>query len=220
MDSKEFLLKEQARGTVFNLFTALLCQPDEELVNSVHVFDTLNSAFKIVATECVSDVNWLKESISQYSVTELLVEYTRLFIGPFGLVAPPYSSVYFGDNNVLMSEETLRVINFYTRMGLKFNAEEVKDAPDHVVIETEFMYHLLFNEAKELEAGNIAQAEHFWQSQHEFFTKHYQKWVPKFCKKITDNTKNDYYKELAGCLSKFVTTAEVPVFPSEVNLYK
>jgi TorA maturation chaperone TorD len=148
-----------------------------------------------------------------------LVEYTRLFIGPFGTLAPPYSSVYFGSNTI-MSEETVWVINFYERAGLSFNQEKIKDAPDHVAVETEFLYHLIFNEIKEFEAGNIDKAQHLLNSQREFLVRHYKQWLPKFCMKILEHTNNDYYKALAECIGKFVSSVSIPEFPVITNQSK
>lgn len=213
MNAIDFISAEKAKATSFNLLTALLCQPTEELISNPKILETLKSSFEEGCPECVKNVEQMQLEIKKYSQLNLLVEYTRLFIGPFGTLVPPYSSLYFGSNKSLMSDETVWVINFYESAGLSYDLESVKDAPDHVAVETEFMYYLIFNEIKEFEAGNLDQAHQLWNSQREFFLKHYKQWVPKFCKKITEQTTNDYYKALATCIAKFVTTVTISEFP-------
>lgn len=213
MNAIDFISAEKAKATSFNLLTALLCQPTEELISNPKILETLKSSFEVVCPDCVKNVEQMQLEIKKYSQLNLLVEYTRLFIGPFGTLVPPYSSLYFGSNKSLMSGETVWVINFYESVGLSFDLETVKDAPDHVAVETEFMYYLIFSEIKELEAGNLDQAQQLWNSQREFFLKHYKQWLPKFCKKIMEHTTNDYYKALATCIAKFVATVAISEFP-------
>ena len=131
------------------------------------------------------------------------------------MVAPPYSSMYF-EGSSLMSDETLWVINFYKKAGLKFDTN-LKDAPDHISIETEFLYYLTYNEIKELKEENVEQANHYYSSRNEFYNNHYVKWVPQFCKKIEVGTSNYYYRAISICLNKFITKVEVPVFPFEIS---
>lgn len=216
MTHKDFLAAEKTRATVFNIFTALLCQPEKELADDPIVFDTLIDALKIACPECVSSATLMKKAIKDYAPLDLLVEYTRLFIGPAKMMAPPYSSLYFGSEYTLMNDETYWVMNFYERMGLRYD-EKIKDVPDHVAIETEFLYYMIFLETKAFQKKDLKKAKRTWRNQSEFFNKHYKKWVPEFCKKITENTKSEYYKLLAECFSKFVTSAEIPEFPKAIR---
>ena len=215
METEDFIRIEKAKATSFNLMTALLCQPTEELISNANFFENLKTSFKIVSPECVKNVEQMQLALKKYSQLNLLVEYTKLFIGPFKTLVPPYSSLYFGGNS-LMSEETVWVINFYEKVGLSFDLKAIKDAPDHVAVETEFLYYLIFSEIEEYEAGNMDNALYLWNSQREFFLKHYKQWLPKFSKKILENTNNDYYKALAACIDKFVSSVSIPEFPAIV----
>lgn len=121
MTQKDFIAGEKARAAVFNIFTALLCQPDQAVIDSPKVFDVLGEGLKAVCPAGEGDALLLKKEIRKHTRTELLVEYTRLFIGPSKMVAPPYSSIYFGTEYVLMSDVTIWVMNFYERNGLRYN---------------------------------------------------------------------------------------------------
>jgi TorA maturation chaperone TorD len=211
MNEKDFIVKEHARAGTFNVFTALLCQPEEDLIKSDEVFDTLESALNIVNPDCSKLVSRMQKAAKQNTAQELLIEYTRLFIGPFKTLAPPYSSLYFG-SDTLMSDETVWVIDFYRKSGLKSD-EKIKDVPDHIAIETEFMYWLIHNEVNALDAGNRDKSFSLWENQREFFNKHYKKWVPEFCAKVATETNTAYFKLLAECLNRFVNDVEISAFP-------
>ncbi|MCP4263083.1 MAG: molecular chaperone TorD family protein [Planctomycetes bacterium] len=213
MNKKDFIFFEHARAGIFNIFTALLCQPEKELVENNEIFDTLKSALNIVNPDCSKIVDQMQKAVKQNTAQELLVEYTKLFIGPFKTLVPPYSSLYFG-NDTLMNDVTVWVINSYRKSGLEFN-EKIKDVPDHVAIETEFMYFLIHNEIKELDADNRDKSFSLWENQQEFFEKHYKKWVPEFCAKVATETNNEYFKVLSECLNKFINDVELPAFPNE-----
>jgi TorA maturation chaperone TorD len=210
---KEFVYIEHARAVIFNRLTALLCQPEQGLIDNTDVFDSLKLALNIVHPDCVTLVEKMQETIKHYSAQELLVEYTKLFLGPFKTLAPPYSSLYFGGTE-LMNDETVWVMSCYKKAGLEFN-RELNDVPDHVAVETEFMYYLVHHEIKALDAGNRESALAFWENQKEFFDRHYKKWVPQFCDKIATATGNEYYRTLSECLNSSVNCIEIPAFPPE-----
>ncbi len=213
MTSEIFLQFEKEKANAFNIFTALLCQPTEDLPVDDTVFNSLISSLEIICPASVAAAKGMKEGIKAYSQVELLVEYTRLFIGPFKLLVPPYSSMYFGTKE-LMSEETLWVINFYDKMGLAFDTD-IKDAPDHIAVETEFLYYLIFNSIKEYSEGDLDNAIKFWTGQNEFFSIHFQKWVPQFCAGIKEHSNNDFYISMADCLAVLVIEISNPTFPQE-----
>ena len=211
MNQKDFIISEHARASVFNVFTALLCQPEEELIQNSEVFDTLKLALNNVNPACSEIVGRMQEAARQSTAQELLIEYTRLFIGPFKTLVSPYSSLYFG-SDTLMSDETVWVVDFYRKAGLKFD-QETKEVPDHITIETEFMYWLIHNEIKALDSGDRDRAFSLWEKQQEFFAKHYKKWVIEFCTRAATETNNEYFKLLSECFGKFIADVEIPAFP-------
>ena len=59
------------------------------------------------------------------------VEFSRLFVGPYEMLAAPYGSVYLEDGRRMMGDSTLDVKNRYREAGLN-TAKTFKDAPDHI----------------------------------------------------------------------------------------
>lgn len=202
MTDAEFLYVLQNEASIFNIFTALLCQPTDDLSKDDRLFQQLTASMQIRCSQCTNTSIQLGDSLHTYTVTELLVEYTRLFIGPFHLLVPPYSGLYFGATE-LMNDQTLWVINFYKNMGLAYDVS-IKDSPDHIAVETEFLYFLLFHIDQEYRKDNQEESFRLWHGYKVFLSMHYKKWVPLFCDKIKQHTTNHFYRLLAVCLESFI----------------
>ena len=204
MKKNDILNNETKRAEILNIFSALFCQPEEEFIKNEDTFNNLKTHLETINPDCISSVQKMQDSLKKYSTQDLLIEYARLFIGPFKIEVPPYSSLYLGEKT-LMSNVTIWVLEYYKNAGLDFD-KNVKDLPDHIAVETEFLYYLLFNEINELNAGNIENMRKFHDLLVYFINKHYRVWVPVFCNKIVEKTQNDFYRALAVCYEKFVRT--------------
>jgi putative dimethyl sulfoxide reductase chaperone len=210
MKRNEFITIESSRGRIFNVLTALLCQPEESPDSRKKALEVLEEEFTKLNKEAYELANGLLKEIEKFGYQDLLLEYTKLFLGPFKVLAPPYSSIYFGRKQ-LVSEETMWVSDFYQKAGLKFD-KELKDLPDHIAVEMEFMYFLVFNELKALEDDNSEKAKEFFAFQTDFFNKHFKLWIPKFCDQIEKQSENSYYLQLAKCIKFFIVNVPIPEF--------
>lgn len=208
-----FLDNASRTGNIFNLFTALFCQPDEDIINNKVLYATTQSLLEKDYPGCLEYVKEMQEGLKNYTQQELLIEYSRLFIGPYELLAPPYSSLYFEDHKLLMNNVTIWVLNYYNKMELEYDLDTIKDAPDHISIESEFIYTLIFKSLDAFQKKNYEEAQHYWTGMVEFFNIHFKIWVPKFCDQLIDSTENKFYKPLGKYLKQFVLSATFPEFP-------
>jgi len=215
MKFKNFLAIEEARANAFNLFSALFCQPEDEILRDTGLFASLKKSFEILNIEQKGCVEELEESLNHFTETELLVEYAQLFIGPFKTLAPPYSSIYLGGDSV-MTDDTIWVLHQYRKMELDFNMG-IRDLPDHVAVEAEYLYYLIFNEIKSFQDEKTGEAKKFYEAQKIFLEEHFNKWIPVFCLHGLKQTENDYYKTLFKCLDVFTRSAGLVVFPKSID---
>ena len=74
MNKKDFIFFEHARTGIFNIFTALLCQPEKDLVENDEIFDTLRLALDVVNSECSKIVGRMQKAVKQNTAQELLIE--------------------------------------------------------------------------------------------------------------------------------------------------
>ncbi len=190
----DFISFESKRAEMFKLLSVFLCEPEEDVLSDGELFASFERLYnQITASEEAIADQLMKES-GKYSIIELKVEYTRLFIGPFKTLASPYSSLYFGEKT-LMGDATVRVKEFYGEAGLEFD-KSVNETPDHAVIETEFLYYLINNEIEALQNNNYDLAKDLNAKQSEFLKTHYLPWIPKMCGLVVENTKIEYFKIL------------------------
>jgi TorA maturation chaperone TorD len=138
-----------------------------------------------------------------YSDEELSVEFARLFVGPFELKAPPYGSVYLDEGRRVMGDSTMEIVKLYHETGLVIN-DNFKDLPDHVAVELEYMYYLIFQEVEFLQSAQSDKAAHFVKYQRIFLDRFLGKWISAFCEKVHENTENEFYKLLSTCTRDFV----------------
>lgn len=197
------------RGDCYKLLAACFYEPDLELFLSEHLGENL--AGLLTACQCpeaATSATVLQAAMTNSDPEELLVEYARLFVGPFELAAPPYGSVYLEENGRLMGNSTLAVQRKYQEAGL---AQEIKEAPDHIALELEFLHYLCCMEAETVANNLPAQAEEWTAKEAEFMRRLLRPWVPAFCEKIRQGTTTGFYSAVADCLENFV--AEISLLP-------
>jgi TorA maturation chaperone TorD len=153
----------------------------------------------------------MEESILKCGNEELLVEYTRLFLGPFGVIAPPYGSVYLDGEHRVMGDSTMEVIRRYRNEGLS-GSSDARELPDHVSVELEFMSYLVFKEIKALEICDLGAAAEAVEKQKSFSGDFLRRWIPPFCERIKENTESGFYAALAQCASTFIGSSR----PAEI----
>jgi putative dimethyl sulfoxide reductase chaperone len=96
----------------------------------------------------------MQAALADEEVLEALpVDYTRLFIGPFSPLAPPYESVYRGGE--VMGASTAAVMGLYRMAGFDLSGD-FHEAPDHIAAELEFVYVLQAGQSQCKMAGETA----------------------------------------------------------------
>ncbi|MHC4462620.1 MAG: TorD/DmsD family molecular chaperone [Planctomycetota bacterium] len=156
---------------------------------------------------------------SDLELESLKVDYTRLFVGPFKLLAPPYGSVYLEDNRI-MAESTIDVGKWYEKEVLNVL---IKGPPDHIAMELEFMYYLAVRQIQATKEGNSQDIQLYQNKQKLFLCSHLARWLSKFTENVQKNAQTEFYRKLAGLTETFVhkdaeTLAHYGVFDSRFQL--
>jgi len=184
------------------LLAACFYEPDKELFVQENLCANLASSLSASGYEDASRAAIAMQAALEASDgEEMQVEYARLFVGPFNLVAPPYGSVYLENKRMLMGDSTVAVLKMYQDAGLKL---DIQEAPDHIALELEFLHFLCFREAQALTQEEMDQVHFFSGIRITFQRKCLAPWVGKFCNNIRKGTENSFYTALADCLEPFV----------------
>ena len=204
--SQQLVDYEQARSNCYKLLAACFYQPQKEAFIQEEFFKNLAMVLKDVSPDAAAHVPAMEKAFLNYSNEDLLIDYAKLFVGPNELIAPPYGSVYMDDGRRTMGDSTLEAIKIYKDEGLAID-ENFKELPDHIAVELEFMYYLIFKETEALEKSETDKALDFIKTQELFLDKFLARWVKPFCDKIKAGTDNEFYNSLADCLSVFIEKA-------------
>jgi len=203
MGAESIVSYKENRAQCYRLLSWLFYPPRGDSIPQETLLEDLTRAMETVYPDAAGFCAGLAEHLSESSAEDLLVEYSRLFVGPFGLKAPPYGSIYLDGERRLMGDTTVEVRELYRQSGLVSN-EEFRDLPDHITAELEFMYYLAFNELKAIQESDAIKAAALIEKQSLFIGKYLGKWIFDFCERISRNTDDRFYQTLGGCLSSFI----------------
>lgn len=202
----DFILQEKRRGDGYRLLSACFYQPQQETFLQEEFFKNLEGLLRPISPDAAAHVSEMGKAFLKYSEEDLLVVYAKLFVGPNELLAPPYGSVYLDGEKMVMGDSTLEAIKMYEEQGL-FIDSGFGNLPDHVTVELEFMYYLIFKEVEALEKSQWDAVLDLIKTQELFFDKFLGRWVKPFCDKIKEGTGNEFYTSLADCVSVFIGKA-------------
>jgi TorA maturation chaperone TorD len=196
MEIKEFFFQEDYRRDAYKLLADCYYLPDEELIATLRGLDKSKGNLFSEIAESASLVN---------NIAALRIDYSRLFIGPYKLLAPPYGSVYLENTRMVMGNSTLNVRNKYADEGLSV---DIKEAPDHMAIELEFMYYLISKEVQAALSSDFVDAACYLEKQRGFLETHLGMWISDFSNNIATNAETTFYRNLA-CQTKSFLKADL-----------
>jgi putative dimethyl sulfoxide reductase chaperone len=198
MKEKQLSIYEGLREKIYQWLAACYASPGVEMLEPL---SDLEDALRNLSAEAADSIAALREEA--ISLDTLVVDYARLFVGPFKVLAPPYGSVYLENTRTVMGASTTDVRNRYQTFGLD-TAKNFKDAPDHINAELEFMYYLIFQENEALKASDFESALGFLEAQKAFLTDHLSIWITEFTAAMEEHAQTDFYKHLAVASRIFV----------------
>lgn len=189
---KKSLSHKEYRRDSYKLLSECYYLPDEKLIKMLNDLEKSRCG---LYSEIAKNIPGMSD------VESLKIDYSKLFVGPYGLFAPPYGSVYFEDTRRVMGNSTIDVRNKYGEEGLDIG---LKEAPDHIAIELEFMYFLIFKEVEAIRNSDSESAASYLKKQRAFLETHLGIWISEFADNVEANAQTEFYKNLARFTKSFV----------------
>jgi TorA maturation chaperone TorD len=194
-----------AEMLVFGLLgKALYTYPDEAWLRSLAVEGVFNELpLETDTAEVYQGFALLQEWAAEMLNDErggvyaaLRDDYTRLFIGPDKVLAPPWGSVYFSKDRLIFQEQTLQVRNWYRRFGLV--SDKLHQEPDdHIGLEMIFLSNLARLSLLAIEAEDETQLMYLLSEQWEFLQEQPLNWVNPWCADVVQFSRGNFYRGLA-----------------------
>jgi len=215
---KDWAALAACRSGVYGFLGAVYSRvPDNQLIEKLLNPDLINFLMSLQRTENLSEEMReglrLIEDFIQSSQgrpmnelrKELTVERTRLFRGlkPIYSPPPPYESVYLSSDQLPLIQATAAVARAYSEMDV-FLPEEVRDQPDFIGYELDFMRRLTDREAQAWNQGKKDLALKLLEKEQEFLEGHLIRWIPSCCDALLKWAKLHFYMGLIKVTKGFV----------------
>jgi TorA maturation chaperone TorD len=191
-----------ARADFSRFLAACYYEPGPEFAEE-KLFDSMAAAGSLVDPDLASGARRLGEAFAAAGLEELLVDYTRLFLGPVDAQARPYGSVWLGPDKLTMQDSTMAVLALYDEGGFEI-AEDFRELPDHVAAELEFLYLLLFRERQARRSGDAGALAKAAALRRRLLGEHLGRWVGPFTEAARSSAQTAFYRELAALTGRFV----------------
>lgn len=188
---KGILARERQRADTYRILADCYYPPDEKLLSRLNDLGDETAPLLSELVKCVRGPEGLQA---------LTLDHTRLFVGPYALLAPPYGSIYLEDGR-FMGESTAAVQELYRQEGLKPIA---KDAPDHVAVELEFMHFLILRLIDAMGSSDAEQMSRYRQKARSFLRSHLGEWIPEFTENVEKHARTSFYRTLGQATRVFV----------------
>jgi len=184
-----------SRSNIYNFLSIIYkSEPEEKLIQLIR-----DKEIQITLKALGLDIQHAlgEKTIDQF-LEDLVLEYTRLFIGP-GPHISPHESVHRGDESnpgLLWGESTVDVKRFIEWLGLSYDPD-YKGIPDHVAVEFELMQKITEGESKAWLGCDVDSARTCLEYEGRFLRDHLLKWIPDFCNEVMNESKTNFYQEMA-----------------------
>jgi TorA maturation chaperone TorD len=140
--------------------------------------------------------DWSKNGYTNEKFASLQSDYTRLFIGPGKVLAPPWESVYFNKERLTFQEQTLQVRACYRQFNLEFE-DIYKEPDDHIGLEMLFISKLTQMAIELLKDNNQIEFERVLEAKKQFLSEHLLRWGISWCSLVYNHAKTEFYKGLS-----------------------
>lgn len=192
-----------ARADLCRFLSACYYEPVQAF-SEERLFDSILGVAEHIDRDLADRASRLGEAFAAQDLQALLVDYARLFLGAARpALAAPYGSVWLAGEPALMQESTMAVVELYQQGGFDVD-ESIHDLPDHVAIELEFLYVLIFRQNDARRTGNQEEFSSAKSLEQRLLTEHLGKWIGPFAQAVSSGAETPFYRLLVEITERFV----------------
>lgn len=179
------------RAQVYAFLSAVYLYPHENWTNDLPLMPEITADL---------DFSPAIPNAAPLTLSDLQMQYLHSF-GAAGSLC--YETEYGLPHEFRQSQELADISGFYNAFGF-YNGGQVRERPDHLAVELEFMQALALKEAHALLNGPAEHAEMCAIAQAKFLAEHLGAWVGLFAQSLALNAQEGPYFALAQFTSEFV----------------
>ena len=167
------------------------------------LFESMRVAATRLNPDLAEHARRLGAAFASQDLQTLLVDYTRLFLGPIQALAQPYESAWLGGPEPTEENPPPAVVDLYREGGFDID-DEFMELPDHVAVELEFLYLLTFNANRASRDGQLEAMAATERLKQRFLGEHLGVWIAPFAAAVQAGAETSFYRELAAFTERFV----------------
>ena len=167
------------------------------------LFDSMRVAAARLSPDLAEHARKLGAAFASEDMQTLLVDYTRLFLGPIKALAQPYESAWLGVPEQTEDNPPPAVVDLYREGGFDID-DDFMELPDHVAVELEFLYLLTFNKNQATRNGEQDEAATTERLRQRLLSEHLGVWIAPFSAAVAANAQTAFYRELAAFTLRFI----------------
>jgi len=194
-----------ARSYVFSALHRLLGnEPTKELLDAVSSEESL-AALTLFESDSKAAAK-LKEvfaSCSRLDPDAAKMEYTRLFLGPDKLIAPPWESCYTAKERALFQTSTLQVRSWYQQYSY-VPAGYPSHPDDHISLMMHFLALTTERAVQCLESDLMCGYRSLLEGQKLFEKNHILNWMDAYCTDMDGSETKVLYPQLVRAMADFI----------------
>lgn len=191
-----------AREDLCRFLAACFYEPVPEFAEE-HLFDSMLVAAARVHPDLADGARKQGDAFAAQDMQTLLVDYTRLFLGPLQPLASPYGSSWQTAPAQSGENPSLAVLELYSAGGFELS-DEFMDLPDHVAVELEFLYLLEFRRNAAERAGRADELADIQALERQFLYNHLGAWGGAFTAALKASAETMFYRELGEMTEQFI----------------
>lgn len=191
-----------AREDLCRFLSACYYEPAQEFAEE-GLFEAMEVAAARVHPDLAERARKLGAAFEEHDLQTLLVDYTRLFLGPVNTLANPYGSCWMSAPAQAEGNSSLAVLDLYRAGGFEID-EEFGELPDHVAVELEFLYLLTFTGNDARRAGQAEDLAANERLERQFLAEHLGAWIGPFAAAVKSGAETGFYRELAELTERFI----------------
>lgn len=191
-----------ARADLYRFLSACFYEPEQAFVEE-NLFHSILIAAERLSPELAGRARHLGQAFVADDLQTLLVDYTRLFLGPLQVRAQPYGSSWLKTPVTSEDNPPLAVLDLYSEGGFELDGG-FAELPDHVAVELEFLYLLAYNKNQAEMSGQANEVQKIDGLQRQFFQEHLGLWIEPFATAVKAEAETAFYRGLADLTLQFV----------------
>jgi TorA maturation chaperone TorD len=194
--------KAGAREDLCRFLAVCYYEPSTDFTDA-HLFDSILAAASAIHPDLAECARKLGKEFFAQDMETLLVDHTALFVGPSQPKAMPYGSFWQTEDQSTRHEAMMAVTDIYEHGGFELS-EDVRDLPDHIAVELEFLYALIFAQNQAQLSGNETDLSAANALHRRFLDEHVGAWFNAFSAAVNSGAETAFYRELVDLTGRFV----------------